>query len=88
MKTIKNEDRARILPRDALLAKSTHHESGLFEEQRLCCANHSDEDIFLNKIGWSNFICPKCGSDYSIGRKVIVLDPKPVQKFILNSRKV
>lgn len=41
-----------------------------FMEQKLTCANHSDEDIVLNQIGWAVFICPKCGSDYSIGRKV------------------
>jgi hypothetical protein len=45
-------------------------------EQRLTCANHSDEEIVLVQIGWSNFYCPKCGNDYSIGRKVVVLDPK------------
>jgi hypothetical protein len=51
-------------------------------EQRLTCANHSDEEIVLDKIGWNNFCCPKCGSDYSIGRKVILLDPKPIQKSL------
>jgi hypothetical protein len=86
--TIENEARARILAADALLAKSRHPESGLFKEQRLCCANHSDEEIILDKIGWNNFICPKCGSDYSIGRKVIVLDPKPAQRSIFNSHKI
>ena len=45
-------------------------------EQKLTCANHSDEEIVLKQIGWSNFYCPKCGNDYSIGRKVIVLDAK------------
>ena len=45
-------------------------------EQRLTCANHSDEEIVLTQIGWSNFLCPKCGNDYSIGRKVVMLDPK------------
>jgi predicted RNA-binding Zn-ribbon protein involved in translation (DUF1610 family) len=39
-------------------------------EQRLTCANHSDEEIVLNQIGWNNFNCPKCGNDYSLGRKV------------------
>ena len=47
-------------------------------EQRLTCANHSDEEIVLDQIGWNNFNCPKCGSDYSLGRKVILLDPKHV----------
>lgn len=46
-----------------------------FMEQRLTCANHSDE-VVLEQIGWNNFDCPKCGSDYSIGRKVVSLDPQ------------
>ena len=45
-------------------------------EQRLTCANHSDEEIVLVQIGWNNFNCPKCGNDYSLGRKVIMLDLK------------
>lgn len=45
-------------------------------EQKLTCANHADEEVVLEQIGWSNFYCPRCGSDYSIGRKVIVLDSK------------
>lgn len=48
----------------------THLENGLFQKQRLTCANHSDEEIVLEQIGWKNFICPKCGCDYSIGRKI------------------
>ena len=50
-------------------------------EQRLTCANHSDDEVVLNQLGWNNFDCPKCGSDYSIGRKILLLDPKPVQRF-------
>jgi len=50
-------------------------------ERGLTCANHSDEEIVLDQIGWNNFNCPKCGSDYSIGRKVVLLDPKPVKKY-------
>ncbi len=50
----------------------THLENGLFQKQRLTCANHSDEEIVLKQIGWRNFICPKCGCDYSIGRKIRV----------------
>jgi predicted RNA-binding Zn-ribbon protein involved in translation (DUF1610 family) len=49
-------------------------------ERVLTCANHSDEEIVLDQIGWNNFNCPKCGSDYSIGRKAVLLDPKLVQK--------
>ena len=52
-----------------------------FMEQRLTCANHSDEEVILDQIGWNNFNCPKCADDYSIGRKIVVLDPKPVQRF-------
>jgi len=50
-----------------------------FMEQRLTCANHSDEEVVLEQIGWNSFTCPKCGDDYSIGRKVVVLDPRPVK---------
>ena len=49
-----------------------HIENGLFQKQRLTCANHSDEEIVLNQIGWRIFICPKCGYDYSIGRKIAI----------------
>jgi hypothetical protein len=51
-------------------------------EQKLTCANHSDEEVVLDQLGWNNFVCPKCGSDYSIGRKVVILDPKPVHRRI------
>jgi predicted RNA-binding Zn-ribbon protein involved in translation (DUF1610 family) len=49
-------------------------------EQRLTCGNHLDNEVILIQIGWNNFNCPKCGRDYSIGRKVVVLDPKLVQR--------
>lgn len=52
-------------------------EAKFFMEQRLTCGNHSEE-IVLEQIGWNHFNCPKCGSDYSIGRKVVLLDPEPV----------
>jgi len=55
------------------------NESYFLMEQRLTCANHSDEEIVLEQIGWNSFNCPKCGNDYSIGRKVVVLDPRPVK---------
>jgi hypothetical protein len=72
--TIENEDRLeRNLSGDESLV-NIHLEDGLFREQRLCCANHADEEIVLDKIGWKNFICPKCGRDYSIGRRIIVLE--------------
>jgi len=48
-------------------------------EQKLTCANHCDEEIVLDQIGWNNFYCPKCKNDYSIGRKVVLLDPKYVK---------
>jgi hypothetical protein len=77
MRTIPTKEnktrRERALAGDALLA-NIHLESGLFREQRLTCANHTDEEIVLDKIGWKNFICPKCGCDYSIGRKITVLE--------------
>jgi|GEM_PF-1177796 len=77
MRTIPTKEnktrRERVLSGDTLLA-NIHLESGLFSEQRLTCANHTDEEIVLDKIGWKNFICPKCGSDYSIGRKITVLE--------------
>ncbi|HYL66629.1 MAG TPA: hypothetical protein VEU72_05710 [Nitrosopumilaceae archaeon] len=49
-------------------------------EQRLTCANHSNEEIILDQIGWNSFNCPICGSDYSLGRKVIVLDLKSMKQ--------
>lgn len=51
-------------------------------ERGLTCANHSDEEIVLDQIGWNNFSCPKCGNDYSVGRKVVLLDPKYVSKTL------
>ena len=48
-------------------------------EQRLTCANHADEEVLLHQVGWNNFACPKCGRDYSIGRKVVVMDPEPIR---------
>ncbi|TLY03796.1 MAG: hypothetical protein E6K87_04250 [Thaumarchaeota archaeon] len=71
------EEKARLEPisvRDPLFTKSIHPEGGLFTEQRLCCANHSDEEIALDQIGWNGFNCPKCGRDYSIGRKIVTLE--------------
>lgn len=68
---IKNETRRELkLESNSLRTKSNHIEDGLCIEQRLTCANHADEEIALYKIGWKNFICPKCGPDYSIGRKI------------------
>jgi len=40
--------------------------------QKLTCANHSEETIILEKVGFMVFLCPKCGSDYSIGRKILL----------------
>jgi len=48
-------------------------------EQRLTCANHEGE-VVLNQVGWNHFNCPICGSDYSIGRKIVLLDPEPVSR--------
>ena len=61
-------------PAGDILLASSHLESGLFREQRFSCANHTGEDIVLDQIGWKNFTCPKCGCDYSIGRKIIILE--------------
>ena len=47
-------------------------------EQRLTCANHAEEDVLLHQVGWNQFVCPRCGKDYSIGRKVVVLEPQPM----------
>ena len=72
--TKENETRQdQVLTCDALLT-NIHLEDGLCKEQRFSCANHADEEIVLDKIGWKNFICPKCGLDYSIGRKIIILE--------------
>ena len=67
---IENEARPELIVTGTTLVSSINLESGLFGEQGLTCANHSDEVIVLDKIGWKNFVCPKCGVDYSIGRKI------------------
>jgi len=46
------------------------HKRVFFMGQGFTCANHTDEEVALDQIGWNNFICPKCGRDYSIGRKI------------------
>jgi len=69
MSMIENETRLELILAGNI-SKSTHLENDLLLEQRLTCANHSDEEIILVQIGWKNFICPKCGCDYSIGRKI------------------
>jgi len=51
-------------------SKGTHLNDIVSIEQRLTCANHADEEMILEEIGWNNFNCPKCGSDYSIGRRI------------------
>ena len=59
------------------------NKSMVFMESKLTCANHSSEDVLLYQVGWNNFLCPKCGKDYSIGRKVMVQTPqkrKPILK--------
>jgi len=48
-------------------------------EQGLTCANHSEEEIVLDQIGWNNFNCPKCGNDYSLGRKVTILEQQSIR---------
>jgi len=53
--------------------------ANFFMEQRLTCANHTEE-VVLDQLGWNYFSCPKCGTDYSIGRKVVLMDPEPAQK--------
>jgi predicted nucleic-acid-binding Zn-ribbon protein len=69
---IENESKLELILTGKSTAKIIHMENGLFQKQRLSCANHSDEEIVLDQIGWKNFICPKCGRDYSIGRKIII----------------
>ena len=48
------------------------HPAIFLTDLRFTCANHSDEEVVLDQIGWNSFNCPKCGSDYSIGRKIVV----------------
>ncbi len=57
--------------RNSSRTKSSYHKGGLFTKQRFCCANHADEEIVLDQIGWNGFNCPRCGCDYSIGRKIV-----------------
>ena len=58
--------------------KGVHLDETISMEQRLTCANHADEDAILEEIGWNNFNCPKCGRDYSIGRRIAVRESKPL----------
>jgi hypothetical protein len=44
----------------------------------LTCANHS-EIVMLEEIGFMRFVCPQCGGDYSIGRKIILEEPRQIQ---------
>ena len=83
--TIEDKTRQELITvRDLLLTKSIHPEGGLFTGQRLSCANHADEEIVLDQIGWNGFICPKCGRDYSIGRKIVTLELKPLKALIVS----
>ena len=58
---------------------SAHLDNIVSMEQRLTCANHADEDTILDEIGWNNFNCPKCGRDYSIGRRIAVRESVTLQ---------
>ena len=79
--TIEHKTRQELISVHKLsLAKSTHPEGGLFTGQRLSCANHSDEEVVLEQTGWNSFNCTKCGRDYSIGRKIVTLERKPVRR--------
>jgi hypothetical protein len=59
--------------------KSAHLDDVISMEQRLTCANHADEETILDEIGWNNFNCPKCGHDYSIGRRIAVRESQPLR---------
>lgn len=75
IKLVQNETRLEsALAGETSADKSIHLRTGLLQEQRLVCANHSNEEITLDQIGWQNFSCPKCGCDYSIGRKIAILE--------------
>lgn len=74
MSPLQNETRSEIPLRGKPTDKSLFPRTGLLREQRLTCANHSDEEIYLDQTGWQNFNCPKCGVDYSIGRKIVILE--------------
>ncbi len=73
--TKEDETREELISvRNTMLTKIIHHKGGLFVGQRLSCANHAEKDIILDQIGWDDFICPKCGQDYSIGRRIVTLE--------------
>lgn len=70
---VQNEAKLELFLDGKTLDKRTYLKNGLLQEQGLTCANHSEE-IALDQIGWQNFSCPKCGGDYSIGRKIAILE--------------
>lgn len=73
---VQNETRQEPILVEEANAQSIHLESGLLKQQRFTCANHTDEEVILDQIGWQNFSCPKCHSDYSIGRKIAIFHAK------------
>ena len=74
----KHVHRLMLLP-----SKVAHLEGVMPIEQRLTCANHTDEETILEVIGWNNFNCPKCGRDYSIGRKIPVRKLQHYEKSLI-----
>ncbi len=53
-------------------ARNSNLDSIVLQKERLTCANHTDKEVLLDQIGWNSFTCPKCGHDYSIGRKIAI----------------
>jgi predicted RNA-binding Zn-ribbon protein involved in translation (DUF1610 family) len=74
MSPAQNETRFELALTGKATNKGAYLRTGLLQEQQLTCANHSNEEIFLDQIGWQDFSCPKCGTDYSIGRKIAILE--------------
>jgi len=60
--------------------KSSHLD-GVIPMERLTCANHADEEMILDEIGWNVFVCPKCGHDYSIGRRIVAVKPRVISSY-------
>ena len=69
---VKTETRLEPILAEEADTKNIHLKSGLLTQQRFTCANHNDEEVILEPVGWQGFSCPKCHSDYSIGRKIAV----------------
>lgn len=67
-------DYAANLGHSAYSIPSRRNSNLVLQKERLTCANHTDKEVLLDQVGWNSFTCPKCGHDYSIGRKIAIFE--------------